>query len=222
MNRIIVIGGIVACFALGGLWYLTGTGSAPGLDLPSSANAQSADIDTSIVEEMSIGNPDAPVTVIEYASYTCPHCARFHQGAFKDLQADYIDTGKINFVYREVYFDKFGLWAGLLARCGGTTDRYFAITDLLYENQSTWSRADNEGGIARNLMQLGRTAGFSDEQMQSCLHDQTMAQALVATYQKNATEHGIRSTPSFVINGELYSNMSYSEFQRVLAEAGAE
>ena len=111
---------------------------------------------------------------------------------------------------------------GLLARCGGTTDRYFAITDLLYENQSTWSRADNEGGIARNLMQLGRTAGFSDEQMQSCLHDQTMAQALVATYQKNATEHGIRSTPSFVINGELYSNMSYSEFQRVLAEAGAE
>jgi hypothetical protein len=83
--------------------------------------------DTSRVLEMSLGNPDAPVTVIEYASFTCPHCRTFHDGPFKELKANYIDTGKIHFIYREVYFDRFGLWAGMLARCAGP-ERYFGIS----------------------------------------------------------------------------------------------
>ena len=81
------------------------------------AYAQSSAAPT--VEEMSQGNPDAAVTVIEYASFTCPHCANFHNGPYQDLKADFIDTGKINFIYREVYFDRFGLWAGMLALCAG-------------------------------------------------------------------------------------------------------
>ena len=164
MNRFLVIGGVVAAAGLGALWWATGQGPAPGLDLPSAANAQDADVDLSLAPDMSLGNPDAPVTVIEYASYTCPPCASFHQGSFKQLKSDYIDTGRINFVYREVYFDKFGLWAGMLARCGGDTDRYFAITEVLYEKQREWTRADNEAALAAAgadlvVTDLGELAG---------------------------------------------------------------
>ena len=222
MNRLMITGVVALAAALGGLYWIVSQQPAPGLNLPSgAANAQEVTADLSLAPDMSIGNPDAPVTVIEYASYTCPHCASFHQGAFKDLKSEFIDTGKINFVYREVYFDKFGLWAGLLARCGADTNSYFAITELLYENQRAWSRADSERGIAANLRQLGKSVGFSDAQLDTCMQDNDKAQAMVAAYQKNATEDGIRSTPSFVINGKLHSNMSWDEFKGVLADAGA-
>ena len=115
------IGAFVAAFAivLGGYFIL---GQSNGSNVPSNplgaAMAQDAGtFDTSSIVEMQIGNPDAPVTIIEYASYTCPHCKRFHEGPFKQLKAEYIDTGKINFIYREVYFDRYGLWASAIARC---------------------------------------------------------------------------------------------------------
>ncbi len=222
MNRIIAIGGVIAVVALGGLWWISGQGSAPGLDLPSAANAQDSEVDTSLAGEMTQGNPDAPVTVIEYASFTCPHCANFHEGSYQQLKTDYIDTGKINFIYREVYFDKFGLWAGMMARCGGTTERYFAISDLIYRNQPGWTDGSNDQEIVGNLMQLGKSAGFTGEQLEACLQDEELANALVASYQENATADGIGSTPSFVINGKLYTNMSYADFEKALVEAGVE
>lgn len=222
MNRIYAIVAVVVVAGLGGLWWMAGQQSAPGLDLPSAANAQSAEIDTSIAPDMVIGNPDAAVEVIEYASFTCPHCASFHAGAYKDLKADYIDTGKIKFVYREVYFDKYGLWAGMLARCGGSEEKYFALADLIYQQQRTWTRANSDAGVAANLITIGKTLGYSEDQLNSCLQDQELAQAMVASYQANATADGVRSTPSFVINGELHSNMSYADFKDVLKEAGAE
>ena len=84
------------------------------------AQAQTAtEIDTSSVIEMTIGAEDAPIEMIEYASYTCPHCGKFHTDVFKKLKQNYIDTGKVRFTYREVYFDRYGLWASMVARCGG-------------------------------------------------------------------------------------------------------
>ncbi len=222
MNRLIAIVAAIVVIGLGGIWWFAGQQSAPGLDLPSSANAPEVSADSSLGLDMALGNPDAPVTVIEYASFTCPHCAAFHAGNFKKLKSEFIDTGKINFIYREVYFDKFGLWAGLIARCGGTTDRYFALTDLIYQNQKTWTRAQNDAGFSTNLIQLGKTAGFTEEELNTCLQDEDLATSMVAAYQKNATEDGISSTPSFVINGKLYSNMGWDEFQNVLIDAGAD
>jgi protein-disulfide isomerase len=181
------------------------------------AMAQEAEIDTSRVLEMSIGNPDAPVTVIEYASFTCPHCRTFHEGAFKELKAEYIDTGKINFIYREVYFDRFGLWAGMLARCAGP-ERYFGMTDMLYANQQEWIGNGDPATIAENLRRMGRTAGLTNEQVDACLQDGEMARAMVAVYQQNAEADGIESTPSFVINGEKFGNMSFEEFSDILDE----
>jgi protein-disulfide isomerase len=189
------------------------------LSQPVADNTDSAAaVDTSGIQEMAIGNPDAPVTVIEYASYTCPHCATFHGGVFKELKKDYIDTGKINFVYREVYFDRYGLWASLIARCAGP-EKFFGVSDLLYAGQPTWSRAGEPAAIVGELRKIGRLAGMSEETLGACLENGDKAQALVAWYQENAEADGVRSTPSFVINGTTYNNMSYAEMSKLIDEA---
>ncbi len=193
------------------------TSRAPDALPPLAAGAQEGTVDTSMVQEMTLGNPEAAVTVIEYASFTCPHCANFHDTVFEKLKTNYIDTGKIHFIYREVYFDRFGLWAGMVARCGGGT-RYFGISDLIYEKQREWTAGGDPATIAQNLRTIGKTAGLSDEQLDACLSDGDMAQALVAAYQKNAEADGIEATPSFIINGQKYSNMSYEDFARILDE----
>jgi protein-disulfide isomerase len=210
----------LAALAALALIAIGGTIAAPqtlGFD----AQAQeAADVDTSGIKDMSIGNPDAAVTVIEYASFTCPHCASFHANVFKDLKADYIDTGKINFVHREVYFDRFGLWAGLVARCGENAEnRYFGIADMIYEQQSTWARQDDPNAIVTSLRNIGKTGGLSDAELDACFQDADKAQALYATFVKNSEADNITSTPSFVINGEKYANMSYDDFKQVLDAA---
>jgi protein-disulfide isomerase len=167
---------------------------------------------------MRLGDPDAPVTLIEYASFTCPHCATFHQGAYKQLKEDYIDTGKINFVYREVYFDRYGLWASAIARCAGP-DKFFGITDLIYKGQSDWARAGGPTEIVEELRKIGRLAGIENDQLESCLQDGDKLRTLVAWYQENTEEHGITSTPSFVLNGETITNMPYAEMSALIDEA---
>ncbi len=188
------------------------------------ATAQDAsDIDTSDIPEMSIGNPDSAVTIVEYASFTCPHCAAYHAGDFKKLKAEYIDTGKINFVYREVFFDRFGLWAAIVARCGeGAENRFFGITDMLYEQQREWSRLEDPAAIVDRLRRIGKTAGLTDAQLDGCFTDADTAQKLYARYLQQAEADGIRATPSFLINGELHSNMSYDEMKAIIdAELGS-
>ena len=171
------------------------------------------------ITDMQIGNPDASVTVVEYASYTCPHCANFHKNQFVDLKANYIDTGKINFVYREVYFDRYGLWASMVARCDA--DKFFGISDLIYKGQSEWAKG-TPAEIADNLRKIGRVAGLSEEQLDVCLTDADKAQGLFAWYQANAEADDISSTPTFMINGQQYSNMNYSEFAAIIDEKLAE
>lgn len=167
------------------------------------------------VPDMAMGPADAKVTVVEYASYTCPHCAHFDADVMPKLKADYIDAGKIRFVYREVYFDKYGLWAAMVARCGGEM-RYFPIQDMLYSTQAEWLKSGNDAGIADALRKIGLKAGIDKDALAACMNDGKMAEAMVATYQANATKDGIDSTPSFVINGEKYSNMSYEDFAKIL------
>jgi protein-disulfide isomerase len=169
------------------------------------------------VPDMVLGNPDAKVTLTEYASFTCPHCANFHASVFGELKKNYIDTGKIKFVYREVYFDRYGLWAAMVARCGGEM-RYFGISDMLYDKQREWAASDDPVVVVENLRQIGRTAGLEDAALTACLEDGAMAQALVATYQKNAEADGINSTPSLLINGTLHKNMTYAELSKLLDE----
>ncbi|MCP5086772.1 MAG: DsbA family protein [Rhodobacteraceae bacterium] len=182
---------------------------APGFSLADEA------AETEIME-MTLGAEDAPVTMIEYASYTCPHCANFHENVFPNLKADYIDTGKVKFIYREVYFDRFGLWAGMLARCAGP-DKYFGMADLLYKRQPEWAQGGSEPAeIVANMKKIGRVAGMTDEEMDACLQDGDKAKALVAEFQKNAEADDISGTPSFIIDGTKYSNRSYAELREIL------
>lgn len=223
MSRLMIVSAAVAVLGVGA-YFVTAPGSSVTPANPfGAAHAQetSAEIDTSSIVDMSQGNAEAPVTVIEYASFTCPHCAAFHAGAYKDLKADYIDTGKINFVYREVYFDRYGLWASMIARCAGTPEKFFGMTDLIYAGQSEWARAGEPTEIVEELRKIGRLAGLDGDTMEACLQDADNAQTLVAWYQENAEADGIDSTPSFVINGKKYSNMAYPDMAAII-DAAAE
>lgn len=173
------------------------------------------------IPDMIQGDADAKVEIIEYASYTCPHCASFHAGPYKDLKKDYIETGKVKFVFREVYFDRFGLWASMVARCAGP-DRFFGMTDLLFKEQSLWTRAGDPAAIVAELRKIGLKGGLDNETLDACLEDADKAQALVGWYQANAERDNVRSTPSFLINGEPHSNMNYADFSALIDEKLAE
>ncbi|MFY2823105.1 DsbA family protein [Ruegeria sp. MALMAid1280] len=216
MSRIAT--GICAAVAIaaGGYW-LSMSNSSPSYPLVGSAEAQEADLDTSTIVEMVQGAEDAPVEIIEYASYTCPHCATFHQGAYKQMKKDFIDTGKVKFIYREVYFDRYGLWASMVARCGGP-EKFFGISDLIFEGQSEWVKAGGPAEIVDELRKIGRLAGIDNDQLEACLQDGTRAQTLVAWYQENAERDGIQATPSFIVNGKKVDNMSYADFKTLIEE----
>jgi protein-disulfide isomerase len=177
------------------------------------------------IQEMALGQPDAPVTVIEYGSLTCPHCATWHQTSLPQLKAEFVDEGQVRYVFREVYFDRFGLWASMVARCGGEM-RFFPILDQLYAQQRDWVGDGQPAAIADNLRRIGLASGLGAEQIDACLRDEAQAEALVAWYQANAEADGIDSTPSFVINGEKHSNMAWADMRALieaeLAEAGVE
>lgn len=170
------------------------------------------------VVEMTIGDENAPVTVIEYASFTCPHCMRFHTEVFPLIKENYIDTGKVRFTLREVYFDKYGLWAGMIARCSGP-DRYFGLADVLFQQQADWAQVESEPLLVDKLYAIGRQAGLTNDELEACLQDSDFAQALVERYQETATADDVTGTPSFIVNGEKVKNMSYEEFAKVLDAA---
>lgn len=183
--------------------------------------AQETETKTEIeIQDMVLGAEDAPVTLTEYASYTCPHCANFHSNVFKKIRADFIDTGKVKFIFREVYFDRLGLWAGMLARCDGP-QKYFGISDMLLSKQSEWTRGDDGAAIAENLYKIGRIAGLNNDAMEACLQDREMAEALVERFKETSEEDGVNSTPTLFINGENIGNKGYEELSKLLIEAGA-
>ncbi|WP_420004318.1 DsbA family protein [Arenibacterium sp. LLYu02] len=205
-------------YAINGLSGRNSQASLLDLNLVSAANAQealAAEVDTSTIVEMVQGAEDAPVTLIEYASYTCPHCANFHSDAYKKLKADFIDTGKVKFIYREVYFDRFGLWASMMARCGGQ-EKFFGITDLIFKGQREWTQAGGPAEIVEELKKIGRLAGIENDQLEACMQDATQAQTLVSWYQENATRDEVNATPSFLLNGEKMSNQPYEDMKKLI------
>lgn len=222
-RRTLLLSGAAALTAVGGYNLyssMTGGTPVPGSTLiePGAAIAQTSDtaeIDTSSVMEMEAGNPDSAVTIMEFSSFTCPHCASFNATVYHQLKAAYIDTGLVRYIKREVYFDAYGLWASLVARCGGQL-RYFGIAEMIYAEQREWTQGADGSAVADNLRRIGRRAGMSDDELNTCLTNRDNAMAMMQVYQQGMEEYGITGTPSFVINGTTYSNMSFSEFQAIL------
>ncbi|KEP69685.1 DsbA family protein [Thioclava sp. BHET1] len=211
-----ILGGLAVAGVLGaGGWYASQHSEA---SLITAAQAQEATADTKDVQtlpDVVLGQEDAPVTVIEYASFTCPHCAHWHETEFPTLKKDYIDTGKVKFIQREVYFDKFGIWAGLIAQCGGDP-KYYAISNMLFDKQKEWIGDGKQQTIADNLRKIGLQAGLSQDQVNACMSDEKRAEQLVATYQKNASADKIDATPTFLIDGEKHANMAWDDFKKIL------
>lgn len=210
-------------------WSAALAGEGDGAAAPATADAAPAvavappspGFPEDVAMDMALGSPEAPVTLVEYASFTCPHCANFHATVFPRLKAAYIDTGKVRFTLREVYFDRFGLWAGMLARCGGE-GRYFGFVDMLYGQQRQWAGTTDPAGVADNLRRMGRVAGLSDEQVNACLNDREAAQALVTAFQANATRDEVQATPTLILNGTKHPNMSFEELARLIDAALAD
>ena len=176
--------------------------------------AQTNNTGSKIVSPMTLGNPNAPVKIVEYASFTCPHCATFHLDVLPTIKKKYLDKGLVQLEYREVYFDGPGLWAGLLARCKGN-EKYFPMIDLIYKNQEDWAKG-NIDNIKDGLLSMGRQAGLSDEESLACMQDDNLAEQLVELFQENAKRDNIRSTPSFLINGQLVKNLPFPEFEELI------
>lgn len=165
--------------------------------------------------DFSLGSPDAKVTLVEYASFTCPHCANFHETVFGKLKTDFIDTGKVRFTLREVYFDRYGLWAALIARCGGET-RYFAIHDMIFAQQKDWVASEDPMQAVEKLKAIGRSAGLEDAAMDACLNDTANAEALIKRFQANMEADDVQGTPTLFLNGVKYSNMAYDELKGLI------
>ena len=183
-------------------------------DAPSAETAtEAADVQT--LPDIALGADDAPLTVIEYASFTCGHCANFHDQSWPKLKSEYVDTGKVKFIQRDVYFDQVGLWAGILARCGGD-DKYYAVSDMLFDEQQKWLSGGNGEEIASNLRKIGLKAGMTEDQMTACWDDSTKAEQLIATFQQNATADEIEATPTFIIGGEKVMNQPWDDLKATI------
>ena len=166
--------------------------------------------------EMSKGNDDAPVVFVEYASLTCPACAAFHSNVYPQLNKEYIETGKVKFIHREIYFDKAGLWAALTARCSNVVNRYFGMLELLYSEQAKWSRYESSNKIVDSLLKISAKSGIEKAKAISCLEDQEKALDLVNEFRIYVDKDAIESTPTFIINGKKYTNRSYDELKKII------
>ena len=194
---------------------------AASLALPALAEGETAALP--VITDMGIGAADAKVVIDEFLSFTCPHCANFHKEFYAKLKADYIDTGKLRLVYHEVYFDQLGLLGAMMARCGGEM-KYFGITDMLLEKQRDWAGAVDLQAAVAEMKKFGVAAGMTEADIDTCLQDQAMAEAMVAHYQESIQtafpNDSFEGTPSFLLNGvvnkDIFEGMDYEALKAII------
>lgn len=150
--------------------------------------------------DLSEGPADAKVTIVEYASMTCPHCAHFHEEVFPELKKKYVDTGKVRFIFREFPLDNLAAAAAMLARCSGD-DKALPMISVLFDKQEEWVVRNNP---VPALFEIAKQAGFTKESFEKCLKDQSMLDKILAQRKRASKEFGVNSTPSFFINGEKF------------------
>jgi protein-disulfide isomerase len=197
---------------------LLGSAAASAAFLPSfpafAQNASAEDLAAAgPLGDVALGPADAKVTIIEYASLTCSHCAAFHKDTYPELKKRYIDTGKVRFILREFPLDPLATAGFMLARCDGN-DKYYPVTDLLFDRQSAWAFTQKPLDA---LQQMMRQAGFSQEKFEGCLKDQKLYDAVVAVRKRAEEKFKVNSTPTFFINGERKTgSMSIDELEKIL------
>ncbi len=164
------------------------------------------------IGDIVMGNKDASVTMIEYASATCPHCANFHTGPFKEIKKAYIDTGKMKFIFREFPFDDLAMAAFMLGRCA-PKEKYYPMLDIIFERQKIWVRNNPRD----ELFKIAKLAGFTEKTFDECLRNEKIAKGIYNIQKEHGKKFGIDSTPAFFINGKFLSgNQPFSKFKEVI------
>jgi protein-disulfide isomerase len=208
--------------AFSALLSMTGFAALAGVSpwrLIGSAAAQSqgaADVaKPSPLGDMALGPDNASVTIVEYASMTCPHCAAFNANVFPKLKAAYIDTGKVRYVFREFPLDLKAAAGSMLARCVAKKDaeKYFAVVDTLFKQQADWAASNT----IESLKRIGKQAGLSEDGFNACLKDQATLDGIKATQEYASDTLKVNSTPSFFVNGNLVrGETSFEEFEKLI------
>jgi protein-disulfide isomerase len=196
---------LAAALAGGGLELLQGDAQAQTV-------AQAELMQPGPLGEQALGSDNAPVTIIEYASMTCPHCAHFALTTFPQIKEKYIDTGKVRFILREFPFDPVAAGAFMLARCAGK-DKFFPVVDLLFRTQQTWA-VDKP---LQPLLATVKQAGFTEDSFKACLANQKVLDGIEWVRKRAVDKFKVDSTPTFFINGQMEKGaLSFEEMQKLI------
>jgi len=162
-----------------------------------------------------LGKADAPITIIEYSSLTCPHCAKFHTDTFPQVKKDWIDTGKAKYIVRDFPWDPMAQAAAMIAHCSG--DRYFTFLDTFFHSQANWLHAAQPLDALKGIARLG---GMPADEVDKCIQNRQLLSEIDARKQDGEKIYSVDSTPTFIINGKAVSgDKSYDDFAKLLKDA---
>jgi len=205
-----------AALSLTGLGLLAGFSPLRLITTAAAQGASAADVAKPVsLPDMALGPATAIVTITEYASMTCPHCADFNEKVFPKIKSEYIDTNKVRYVFREFPLDIKAAAGSMLARCIAKDDagKYFAVIDMLFRQQNDWVVKNT----TETLTRIGKQAGLSQQAVEDCLKDQALLDKIAADQKYAADVLKVNSTPSFFINGELIKgDTRFEEFDKRL------
>ena len=216
-RRLFMIGGAAVVLVGGLAVYQRMTGTGPQSTRTAEAQRSGrtefpmdALMEQGPLPDMIKGRTDAPVTLIEYASMTCPHCASFHTDRLPALQTEYVDTGRLQVVFREYPIGGHAILAAMIARCAGNQG-FFPMIDAMFRTQGTWAREPDPRDA---LFQIARQAGFTQDSFNACLNNQDVLDGITWMKDRAASEFEVDSTPTFFINGKiLRGNASIDRFR---------
>lgn len=208
MRSILAVAGLVVVVGLGYLGFSsmegTGQSDASGRELSSIEEKLAVQ---GPMGDLFLGDPNAPITIYEYASLTCSHCGTFHREIYPELKSKYIDTGKVRFILRPFSFDGAATAAFMISRCAGD-DRYYKFIDALFDAQNQWIRGEETMTALANIAKQG---GFTKESFGACLQRADILADLQAVFKQGSEEIGVNSTPTFYINGEMFSGVPVND-----------
>ncbi len=183
--------------------------------LPHAGSAELASVDEMLADRV-LGDEAAPVTIIEYSSMTCPHCASFHNETLPTITEEYIDTGKVRLIFRDFPFGVLAKGAAMVSRCVDE-ESYYGFLTVLFRGQAQWSQSQEP---AVDLERMARFAGLSKADFEACLSNQALVKGIEENADKAHKEHGIESTPTFFINGKKISGAApFDTFKTEIDEA---
>jgi protein-disulfide isomerase len=194
-------------------YFVVTSNSSDSLDVPQSGQRYGVQVSP---DDKTLGSPKAPVVMLEYAAPTCPHCAHFDMDFFPQLKQQYIDTGKVYYIFRVFPLGPADVAAENIARCL-PADNYFQFIDLLFRNQAKWDPEYRVTDVHAGLVEMGRIAGLSASQVDACIGNQAEAQKISQIGQEATTKYSVNGTPTFIVNGQEHGPFAdYDELKGFL------